>query len=120
MKVIDLLNKIANGEETHFDTKLNDKSVSVRYYNDRNFSSSTDPEMLTIADIIKSLNDEVEIIEEDKKIRKICTFPGLDDDDYAYEDGNRPNNVKINNKIEELLIDKINEIIDYLEEKDNE
>ena len=64
MKVIDLLNKIANGEETHFDTKLNDKSVRVRYYNDRNFSSSTDPEMLTIADIIKSLNDEVEVIED--------------------------------------------------------
>ena len=31
-----------------------------------------------------------------------------------YEDGNRPNNVKINNKMEELLIDKINEIIDYI------
>lgn len=71
MKVIELLAKIANGEETHFDTKLNDKSVSVRYYNDRNFSSSTDPEMLTIADIIKSLNDEVEIIKEDKKDEEI-------------------------------------------------
>lgn len=81
MKVIDLLNKIANGEETHFDTKLNDKSVSVRYYNDRNFSSSTDPEMLTIADIIKSLNDEVEVIEEDKEIEKlsILTFSDLID-----------------------------------------
>ena len=67
MKVIDLLNRIANGEETFFDTKLNDKSVVVKYYNDRDFSSSTDPEMLTIADIIKSLNDEVEIIEEDIK-----------------------------------------------------
>ena len=70
MKVIELLAKIANGEETHFDTKLNDKSVSVRYYNDRNFSSSTDPEMLTIADIIKSLNDEVEIIEEADEIER--------------------------------------------------
>lgn len=58
-----------------------------------------------------------ELIEEDKKIRKICTFPGLDDDDYAYEDGNRPNNVKINNKMEELLINKINEIIEVLNEQ---
>ena len=91
MKVIDLLNKIANGEETHFDTKLNDKSVTVDYYNDRNFSSSTDPEMLTIADIIKSLNDEVEVIEEDKKIGHIenyVDFVNLNDSekfDYLYE-----------------------------------
>ena len=101
MTVIQLLNKIANGEETHFDTKLNDKSVSVRYYNDRNFSSSTDPEMLTIADIIKSLNDEVEIIEEDKKIEKF-EFGEIEDGEH-YE-----------------IKRKINEIIDKLNEMENE
>ena len=108
MKVIDLLNKIANGEETHFDTKLNDKSVSVRYYNDRNFSSSTDPEMLTMADIIKSLNDEVEIIEEDKKIEKIemCTGGIMSFDSVE--------------NITTELKNKINEIIDKLNEMEKE
>ena len=115
MKVIELLAKIANGEETHFDTKLNDKSVSVRYYNDRNFSSSTDPEMLTIADIIKSLNDEVEIIEEDKKIRKI-TLLGEE-----IKLGSLSNWLKDSTNNEEKIASciecnamKINEIIEYI------
>ena len=101
MKVIELLTKIANGEETHFDTKLNDKSVSVRYYNDRNFSSSTDPEMLTIADIIKSLNDEVEVTEEDKKIEKLNTK-----DLFACD-----HNIRV---YFAFTWSKINEIIDYI------
>ena len=121
MKVIDLLNKIANGEETHFDTKLNDKSVSVRYYNDRNFSSSTDPEMLTIADIIKSLNDEVEIIEEDKKIEKIQQrtdtglFGSMVNDEIKVAEA-------INKQANYLsdIVSTINEIIDKLNEMEKE
>ena len=113
MKVIDLLNKIANGEETHFDTKLNDKSVSVRYYNDRNFSSSTDPEMLTIADIIKSLNDEVEIIEEDKKIEKVNTYV-LCDSDFERKGIHSLKATEIIDKAFEEYSHKINEIIDYI------
>ena len=115
MKVIDLLNKIANGEATHFDTKLNDKSVSVRYYNDRDFSSSTDPEMLTIADIIKSLNDEVEVTEEDKKIEKLETYDiagniFLEDCCFKYI----PIDKKKLTANEQVFVDKINEIIDYI------
>ena len=62
--------------------------------------------------ILDNLNDEVEIIEEDKKIKKITTRAGLVG--------------SIDNKLENLNInimaveDKINEIIDYLEEKNNE
>lgn len=118
MKVIELLAKIANGEETHFDTKLNDKSVSVRYYNDRNFSSSTDPEMLTIADIIKSLNDEVEIIEEqkeDKKIEKLETYDitgnvFLEDCCFKYI----PIDKERLTANEQVFVNKINEIMDYI------
>ena len=98
MKIIDLLNKIANGEEVHFDTKLNDKSVSVDYYNDRDFSSSTGPGLLTIADIIKSLNNEVEILEDEKKIpEKLET------------------NKYFTTEVEDKIRNKINEIIDYLD-----
>lgn len=115
MKVIDLLNKIANGEEVPrvqyddieayigADGYLKDSyGDNVEWWIDKNW-----------------LNTEVEIIEEDKKIRKVYIFSGLDDD-YAYEEGNSPNNVKINNKIEEFLIEKINEIIDKLNETEKE
>ena len=51
------------------------------------------------------LNDEVEIIEEDKKIEKV--------------DVNHLQTVK-KWKRAKILGNKINEIIDYLEEKDNE
>ena len=106
MRVIDLLNKIANGEETFFETKLNDKSVVVKYYNDRNFSSSTDPELLTIADIIKSLNNEVVIREEEKKIpEKLPIYDCID----AYSKFDITDNRKA-----------INEIIDYLKSKGDE
>jgi hypothetical protein len=101
MKIIDLLNKIANGEEVHFKTKLNRKEVAVNYYNDRDLSSSTSNEMLTIADIIKSLNDEVEIIEEEKKIPEKLNNSEL----YLTE------------KQQHIIVDKLNEIIDYLKNK---
>lgn len=111
LRVIDLLNKIANGEEV----KAKHNLFDLEYYNknEMQIGYGEGINMFTLMDLIRVINDEVEVI-ENKKIRKICTFPGLDDDDYAYEDGNRPNNVKINNKMEELLIDKINEIVDYI------
>jgi hypothetical protein len=114
MKIIDLLNKIANGEEVHFKTKLNRKEVAVNYYNDRDFSSSTSNEMLTIADIIKSLNDEVEILEEEKKIPEKLQYNELlvcNDIDKLRE---------YINEINKEHYFKINEIIDYLKSKGDE
>ena len=112
MKLIDLLNKIANGEDIKA-FKYDD--YIFKYDIDReNWKNENADILSTYCNVEESLNDEVEIIEEDEKIRKICTFPGLDDDDYAYEAGNKPNNVKINNMMEQLLINKINEIIDYI------
>lgn len=104
MKVIDLLNKIANGEEIPQLIKWNgyvyDK-LGCEYYmlNDRDIT--------LFGDILdtngKYLNDEVEIIEEDKKIEKI--------------DINHLQTVKKCNRAK-ILGKKINEIIDYLEEKE--
>lgn len=109
MKVIDIMQKVANEEIFKF--RIDD----VNYYVDKsNYICEEDGTRVEWYIDDEWLNTNAEVIEEDKKIRKICTFPGLDDDDYAYEDGNRLNNVKINNKMEELLIDKINEIIDYI------
>ena len=115
MKVIDLLNKIANGEELHFYVMNNgfkteyfyEKGKPLRYDDDEDVEWRISEDWL---------NCEVEIIEEDKKIKKICIFPTLDDENFAYEDGNKPSNVLIHHEIEKLLINKINEIIEYLEE----
>ena len=96
MKVIDLLNKIANGEIKEdtiieFDNGYKDY-CSVRVFFDRYIVDR------------ENLNTEIEIIEENKKIEKLCqTLNRLDigDDYYRYIMENRF---------------KINEIIDYLEE----
>lgn len=69
IKIIDLLNKIANNEEVPkkiiFDTYLYiyDKENKI-YYNEEN-------ETLWQSYNFRILNDEVEIIKEDKKIEKI-------------------------------------------------
>ena len=95
MKVIDLLNKIANGEEVHAKHKL----IEVKYYGENDFGISyRTGNQITFKDLIRILNDEVEIIEEDNKIYPVM-FMG-------------------ESEIEKLgmLKDKINEIIDKLNE----
>lgn len=107
MKVIDLLNKIANGEEIPKRIRLADNEycyeirdkfgIDYRRINTTNHYLSVD-----IISFIH-LNDEVEIIEEDKKIEKI--------------DVNHLQQIK-KWKRAKILGNKINEIIDYLEEKE--
>ena len=76
MKIIDLLNKIANGEEV---------PKYIKYY-DR-LHQKEDAMMCCYNNIIYKLDnnifdllDEVEIIEEDKKIEKIKTLNADDSD----------------------------------------
>ena len=82
MKVIDLLNKIANGEASDLKTYFIFEGEKYNYYQ---FSK-------IFAIDINSLNFEVEIIEEDKKIGRVDRE--LDNDGY--------------------LSKKLNEIIDKL------
>ena len=101
MKVIDLLNKIANGdisEDTliEFDNGYKDY-CSIRVFFDRYIMDR------------ENLNTKIEIIEEDKKIEKIEYI--VDEDGILFIDGfddDREQKLQIANKI--------NEIIDYLEE----
>ena len=99
MKVIDLLNKIANGEESDTITEFEfDKRIW-------NFFKLQDSEFCVDKWL---LNQEIvitkhkEIIEEDKKIEKLTPFeaPFLKDEkpDIRFR----------------LILDKINEIIDYI------
>ena len=115
MKIIDLLNKIANGEQP--------KRIA---YKDRAYEWGYDtytslPEMSPEVQMSASLfshyrieyclNDEVEIIEEEKKIpEKICTNRIINTKDILEFE-------MIQNKINAEYTHAINSIIDYLKSK---
>lgn len=98
MKVIDLLNKIANGEEVPerikyliYEYTYNDKHEEYqRYKNGDIFGLGEDWKLDTV------LCEEVEVIEEDKKIEQL--------------------NTKHFHKKQRQLARKINEIIDKINE----
>ena len=115
MKVIDLLNKIANGEEVPKKIKYHDKIYNYEEFNIgygkdyfnaewkiekgyRHTTSNNSYIYLNINDY--RLNDEVEILEEPKRIPEKLEI--------------LPNNEHYSNKV---LYGKINELIDYLKSK---
>ena len=119
MKVIDLLNKIANREEVHkkikvfsFTYKYDYDDVGEEYtYLDENTNERLDNDLL----IINLLNDEVEIIEdtpeEDKKIEKfkIIKDNSRDSVELIYD------GMKLElTLLQAIILDKINEIIDKI------
>ena len=106
MRVIDLLNKIANGEEVPKKIKYRDKvweylstmrGKGYQYCATLQGWRSLQEEIY----LEEHLNDGIEIIEEDKKIEKI------------YELNNESDEFKV-------LRQKINEIIDYINKGDKE
>ena len=62
-------------------------------------------------DIVALLNDEVEIIEEDKKIEKIEIY---EDEDGHYFLNNRYNKIYIRCDETDFMVDKFNELIDEI------
>ena len=107
MKVIDLLNKIANGEyptikdginKYEYDKDENDYITGMGYNYEHYFSN---------INILDYLNDEVEIIEdtpkEDKKIEYIETNYDFVFDEQVQQDSLRVITSKINE-----IIDKVN------------
>ena len=109
MKVIDLLNKIANGEEKPKKVSINagihgiDTWVYDEHYED--YKNGADVMLLDSGMTTNHLNDEVEIIEEDKKIKRLK----LNNSDLWT--GKTDTN---------LIVEKINEIIDKLNEMGKE
>lgn len=112
MKIINLLNKIANNE------KVPNK---VRYgafyweYNEENkdYRDNDDDYVFSCSnyDIIHMLNEDVEIIEEDNKIKKIkeLNCVGNSSDIGEFKDKQHLNNHILKDKINEL-IDKVNKL----------
>ena len=110
MKVIDLLNKIANGDRPNFRFKGNE------YIYDK-FDRSYKPSFLGMFKIYAILNDGVEIIEEPQEHKipeKLNTWYGIKpvnlDSPSTFKD-----NAKYIDYNTEMFFDKINEILDYLE-----
>ena len=106
IKVIDLLNKIANGEEVPKEIKYDTMNYVFRHYDYKEVHGELIDEQSSWLEKIDfyKLNDEVEIIEEDKKIKKL----DLDKEESL--------KAVIKTAQDYVLADKINEIIDYLEE----
>lgn len=120
MKVIDLLNKIANGEEVP--KKVKYKTFYWKYSEkDRDYKDTDKDYVFSCSnyDIPEMLNNEVEIIEEDNKIEYIeCRIKNfkhyLEDSCFRV----KPLEDLELNQNEIVIIDKINEIIDKINESE--
>lgn len=98
MKIIDLLNKIANGEEVPKKIKYVD-DIYINIDEHCYFCEETNETLSqNIYAEFSRLNDEVEIIEEDKKIERMTAIS--------------------TNSFNQALVDKINEIIDVINRGD--
>lgn len=99
MKVIDLLVKIANGEEVPkiilFNSYKYKFDKTNNEYQRLNYNGTLGATLGTINALDLYLNDEIEIIDEDKKIEKLAIT-------YLEKDDRND------------IIDKINEIIDKI------
>lgn len=124
IKVIDLLNKIANGEELPKKIKVYSewyKEDVIYFLSNTDFSwqdyymlenDNTEPTLFENNSI--GLNDEVEIIEEDKKIEKLEHWVDV----KSWVKGNDlEKGLEEQSEFNKNIYYKINEIIDYLEKE---
>ena len=114
MKIIDLLNKIANGEEVP--KKIRYSSYIFKYTGDKRIQRlyvMENQENYLLRDFVAQLNSEVEIIEEDKKIEPIEW--NTDDDNCQIYFNGAMNYVS---RAELELALKINEIIEELNRRE--
>ena len=116
MKVIDLLNKIANGEEVPELIKYEDKRY---FWTGLNYYSDIYDEYLDSHICIEDLEQYIEIIEEDKKIEELLVLKDLENHSILnnkekaklFDDIYYTNLCVIQKKINEL-IDEVNKLKD--------
>lgn len=118
MKVIDLLNMISKGEEVP--TPIRFRNDYYDFDDGDYFNQQHKRWIFNDNDISGILNDEIEIIEEDKKINYIeCYFKNgehyIEDSCFRVQ----PLEDLELNQNEIVIIDKINEIIDKINEMEN-
>ena len=119
MKIIDLLNKIANGEFLPKKIKYDDE---IFIYDNRVDKYWSIDHTNNLYDILSryvgiALNDEVEIIEEDKKIGKLYL-----NDEYLFSNNLSKEFTREDRRLLdsnfETIRQKFNEIIDYINKGD--
>ena len=122
MKVIDLLNKIANGEKCKAKLSFKLGDVIINYYGYDNYYKTPEYKIeyidkgctthdISFGTLIKSLNNEIEIIEEAKDIEKLELV--------SYEEFKTMTPAERYN-VTAIEYDKINELIDIVKELKNE
>lgn len=111
MKIIDLLNKIANGEEVPKKIKYNSKVLcyceAAKDYDGYNGTYLFE-HLFKMDNTDSFINNEIEIIEEPKKIEKL-------NENTSYV--STENNIGVDSSWclnEKIIVRKINEIIDYI------
>ena len=109
MKIINLLNKIANGEDVPEKIFYANQHWINKYPND--YEGIGYGGCLLNNVCLNNLNDEVEIIEEDKEIEKIKSLHNVGNSTCISEftDKQHLNNHLLKDKINEL-IDKVNNL----------
>ena len=123
MKIIDLLNKIANGEEVPkwvvYDKKEYTYMEEYKDYVHTVYNNGT--MLFLLSEIFNKngidivLNQELDFIEEDKKIEKLEL---VDDGNTITLFSKNDEEWTILDNVDVLICDKINEIIDKLNELD--
>lgn len=118
MKIIDLLNKIANGEELpeeiRFEGKIFEKQDETSFY-------CTGFGVFEEAFVLEDLNKEVEIIEEDREIEKINYYAtNRVKNEFAvdYIENGETKKFCLNKK-QRYFADKINKLIDKVNNMEN-
>ena len=111
MKIIDLLNKIANGEELPEYVKYfnrNDEEYNIMMVTYENIIYKLNYEYI-------KLNDEVEILEEEKKIpEKIEIY---EDEEGHYFIDKHCKKIYITCDEVNFMVEEFNQLIDYLKSK---
>ena len=128
MKVIDLLNKIANGEEVPKNIKFYDKCYiwyDNGYTGNKGYCLEplkSDSNSFLEINTLYDLNKEVEIIKKDKKIEENKEIEGLWMDSSGLRSGEMSNGYEEENLKDivrhnfNVIHNKINEIIDKINE----
>ncbi len=112
MKVIDLLNKIANGEESDTITEFEFDKRIWNFFKLQDSEYCVD-EWLLNQEIV--ITNHKEVIEEDKKIEKLETYKEIDDEEHYANilKVSKNGEYEINEALS-VVVDKINEIIDKI------
>lgn len=118
MKVIELLNRKANGEEIPKKIRIDHWCYEFEW--DETAGNYIDKKqdidlMSCLSMDEEELNYEIHELKEDKKIEKLKIEYSPDIEEWIfYENGDNPNHCILGDAGTKLLINKINEIIDYI------